>query len=416
MQKEKRKKVFLVIYFIGILALFLSYVENIPFRNILADLKYLPIMFCIFDIIFSGEFIARKIDLCCFFILAVYIVFFGLIIKNPIVEIEIKNHFIMMTIYFFLLFSVYLEVLKYQCFWNFIKVTHWIFAIFLFWCGLTHLNQMVFNPFYYISIIFRNYNRVRSTFGIIGTNNYCGHFCYVGIVVGSLYLWNIWKKRPKNYKQKMIGGLSCLIFEFMMLGSSSSRAAYTSLLFFWGLCGCYFLVKYVKQGGIILKILFSLGVGIIILLGKPTLDYIWSNSNRELNIENNRRYFEQFGNIWTGMGFVENSAFQSSASTGFVSAFGVRTTSLDMYYVYLYYTTGIVGCLMMGSLLIVLLFKLLKYIKTSEGKLVFFIYISLLYYAYWESVLFSERFWPAMILLDIVFIFGAEKKVQRNND
>lgn len=413
MRLKDGKRMFLIVYLVSMTAFYFSFASNVPFSNGLGKMKYLLIIFAIADCIYNREIVARKKEVFCFAVLAVYILLFGLVFENKIVEAEIHRHFTMMVICFLMLFFIYVEVVRFQCFKEFLIVTYASFSIFLLWCCFTHLNQIVLNPFYYLSILFRNTNRVRSDFGIIGTSNYCGHFCYAAIIVGIICIWHIWNNKNKNYIKKILVICICLAIEFMMLGSSSSRAAYTSVILFMSLFFLCFLGKYVRQGK---KILVLVAVCMMILLmvfGGQVGDYIWTNSNRSLNITNNRQYFKLFGNIWTGMGFVGNSAFQSSYATGFKSAFGVQTTSIDMYYVYLYYTTGIIGCIMVGSILLVILNKLVRAARSKEGKLILFLYISMLYYAYWESILFNEQFWPALILTDILLVYSPRDSQRR---
>ena len=145
---------------------------------------------------------------------------------------------------------------------------------------------------------------------------------------------------------------------------------------------------------------------VFVLVVSGAFSFMWENSNRQANIINNMPAFEQMGNVWTGMGFVDNSAFQTTWSLQgrTMSAWGVLTSSLDMYYVFLYFTTGVIGCTFIAVILLCMLFSLLA--KRNRGNQYIFLslFFSLLFYGFWESIWFSYRFWPMLILIALLWI------------
>jgi hypothetical protein len=106
------------------------------------------------------------------------------------------------------------------------------------------------------------------------------------------------------------------------------------------------------------------------------------------------------------MGFVENAQFISDPHNGGISAFGVRTSSLDMNYLFMYCTTGILGCCMMAFVLIILGISLYKNREQRYGGYYLVLYICMLFYAFWETILFTYRFW-AMIVPHVILLYGA---------
>ena len=157
-------------------------------------------------------------------------------------------------------------------------------------------------------------------------------------------------------------------------------------------------------------------IGILILLAlffvTGIWDYIWVRSNRSLNVSKNIQWVPIVGNIWTGMGFVENDAFITDASNNWISAFGVGTSSLDMNYLYIYCTTGILGCAVTALILLILGISLYKNRKQKHGFYYFLLYVVILFYACMETILFTYRFW-AMMIPNVILFYGANKELSK---
>ena len=109
------------------------------------------------------------------------------------------------------------------------------------------------------------------------------------------------------------------------------------------------------------------------------------------------------------MGFVENGEFVSDPYNGGISAFGVKTSSLDMNYLYIYCTTGIMGCCIMALVLVILGISLYRNKEQKYGGYYLILYFCLLFYAFWETVLFTYRFW-AMIMPHVILLYGAYRE------
>lgn len=109
------------------------------------------------------------------------------------------------------------------------------------------------------------------------------------------------------------------------------------------------------------------------------------------------------------MGFVENGVFITDASNNWISAFGVRTSSLDMNYLYIYCTTGILGCAVIALILLLLGVSLYKNRKQKFGAYYLTLFVLILFYAFMETILFTYRFWAMMIPYVILF-YGANKE------
>ena len=81
----------------------------------------------------------------------------------------------------------------------------------------------------------------------------------------------------------------------------------------------------------------------------------------------------------------------------------------DMNYLYIYFTTGILGCAAMAMILLVLGVSLYNNRKKKYGYYCLLLYAVILFYASMETILFTYRFWAMMIPYVILF-YGANKE------
>ena len=115
------------------------------------------------------------------------------------------------------------------------------------------------------------------------------------------------------------------------------------------------------------------------------------------------------------MGYVDNSAFITNEANNWISAFGVYTSSLDMNYLYLYCTTGRLGVAMYVCVLVIIGISLFLNRKQKYGLNYLVIYGVILFYAIWETVLFTPRFW-AMMVPYVILLYGANNRQTKTED
>ena len=202
---------------------------------------------------------------------------------------------------------------------------------------------------------------------------------------------------------------------FMILLCTSSRTPTICLVAFVGITTLIKSLEYIhftKDSVSVLKKCAAAGAVILPVLLYITdfWNYFWASSNRGLNISANLPWVPILGNIWTGMGFVENEVFITDARNNWISAFGVATSSLDMNYLYIYCTTGILGCVVMALILLILGISLYKNRHRKYGFYYIVLFIVILFYAFMETILFTYRFWAMMIPYVILF-YGANKEL-----
>ena len=351
----------------------------------------------------------------------IHAVLFGFIFTNSIVVNLSHAHGIGMIFYYFIPVLVTLTyVYENNLLLTYTVATYIAVLIQLILAGITNLNHFV-NPVSYLRV-FSNLGRVKFDFGFT-TYGYTAHYCVFALLV-SLFIFDILRR-----EEKLKSSIKPLVFlaagdvlALLILLSSAGRSGIITvtivcIIYFGGL----WLGKCTKENR---RVIF-MGLAVMLLLVIFYLTVtggfadIWANSNRSLNISVNYPVFKQMGNIWTGMGFVENSNFQATRANNFTSAFGTRTSSLDIYYVYLYFTTGIIGCILIGTALIYILYQLIKNIKKPQALYGLALYIGWLFYGFWQCNIFTYRYYAPwfylVVLLHIIDSFHDKEKMEIKN-
>ena len=147
-------------------------------------------------------------------------------------------------------------------------------------------------------------------------------------------------------------------------------------------------------------------LAIVVMASTGMLSDIWSQSNREGNISINLPYFVYHGDYVNGMGYMDNSGFLSKA-------YGYDTTAMDIYYLYIFFATGILGSILIFGQMIYILYCLVRHSKTEGRDLALSLFFMMLFYAVWQVNYMNYRYWTGMFHMVILFTFllrvGEEK-------
>ena len=401
---------FLLVNFIMLTGMILSGTDFF-LAGAAAKIKYLFMLYCLIDFL---QYRKNNLSLnlvVMFLILTMYVLLWRYVFVNPNMAGYISDHTMIMLYYLLLLIPSVQEVLHYRCIREYTITSCAAIIIALFVQVLTHSNEWILNPVFAVRS-FLAHNIVRSSFGFLHPN-YVGNMCFL-IILLLFIIYLEFSDNPLLHSRSKLLILLLVCISFWILFTTSSRTAFISIFIF--ALGVIIVrisekvhftpesLKYLKRFLIIASFLL-----VIVFFGSGAWDYIWNNSNRSLNVTQNVHWVPILGSIWTGMGFVENAQFVSDPYNGSLSAFGVRTSSLDMNYLFIYCTTGILGCCMMASILIILGVSLYKNRGQRYGEYYLILYICLLFYGIWETILFTYRFW-AMLVPHVILIYGACKE------
>ena len=371
----EEKKIVMGFYCIALLAAMLTLVDNVPLIGVLDKIKYLYIIVVALFYFYDGVFVWNRRFCWAFGLLIVHTVLYGLVFVNPVIAYETRLHFnLMISCYLMVLFTV-MYVYKKRCYTLFLEMSCLALSLFISWCALTHPGDFV-NPVYFINI-FSRMGRYRAPFGM-GDVNYCGNYCLYLIVV-SVLLWEAWKREEKEIGKKLRYAMLFVNFVALyMLLSTASRSAILSIALFAGV-GLVLRYKQVLQrhwkiiAGTL--IVFALIV-LLILIPTGVLTEIWSQSNREGNMSINFPIFIAHGDYINGMGYMDNSGFLNQK-------FGYPTTAMDIYFLHILFSTGIVGAVLVFGQMLYMLYCLLRYSKTEGRDMGLSMFLMMLFYAVW---------------------------------
>lgn len=405
-----KKYAFLLINFVMMTGIMFS-VTDFFLAGLGAKFKYVFILYCMIDILSRKKRPCGRNLALIFSLLIFYVLAWGFIFRNPVVAVQIADHTKTMLIYLAMLIPCTLEVIHYKCIEEYTLSSGAALCLVLFIQVASHRSEMIFNPVFAIRS-FLDHTLVRSSFGYLDTN-FVGNSCFLilGIII-TVYLFHL-RNSLFHSRLRILLVLTGFIVFYIML-CTSSRTPMISMVVFAGSVVLIKLSDYIHfTPASITALKKCAAAGAVIL---PVLlyvtdfwNYFWVRSNRGLNVSVNLPLVPIIGNIWTGMGFVENGVFITDASNNWISAFGVTTSSLDMNYLYIYCTTGILGCIVMALVLILLGISLYKNRKEKYGLYYIVLFIVILFYAFMETILFTYRFW-AMMIPHVILFYGANKE------
>ena len=405
-----KKYVFLLVNFVMMAGIMFSVTDSYlaPFGN---KFKYVFILYCLVDVISRKKWLCRWNLVVVFSLLILYVLAWGFIFKNPIVAVQIAAHRKTMLIYLAILIPCTLEVIHYQCIEEYTVSSGASLVLVLIIQVITHRNEMIFNPYFAVKS-FLSHDMVRSSFGYLDTN-FVGNTCFLVLsILFMVYIFHMGNPLLHSRIRILVVLMGLIIFYIML--NTSSRTPTICLVVFVGSAAVIRLLENVHLTPASIQTLkkyIVIGIPILLILLYVTdfWNFFWARSNRGLNVSENIHWVPIIGSVWTGMGFVENEAFITDASNNWISAFGVATSSLDMNYLYIYCTTGILGCVVMALILLIIGMSLYKNRGRKYGPYYLLLFVVILFYACMETILFTYRFWAMMIPYVILF-YGVNKE------
>lgn len=392
----EEKKIVMGLYFVTLLASMLAIVDNVPLTGVLYKIKYLYVIAIAFFYLKDGVFVWNRRFFLAFGMIALHTVLYGLIFVNPVIAELTGDHFEQLTICYLMCFFTVLYVYKKQCYTEFLELSWLALAVMILWCAFTHPGDFV-NPVYFVKI-FSRIERFRAPFGM-GDVNFSGNYCLYMIIV-SVLLWNEWKRKKKEVDKRIRYALLFVCFVALyMLFSTASRSAILSMALF---AGVGLLLRYkaflYEHRKVIVGVAGGLAVvAFVILVPTGVLTDIWAESNREGNMSINFPYFILHGDFLNGMGYMDNSGFLNQL-------FGYATTAMDIYYLYIVFSTGIIGSLLIFGQMLYLLYCLFRHSKTEGRDQALSLFIMMLFYAVWQVNYMNCRYWTGIVHMVVLFM------------
>lgn len=403
----EEKKLVMLLYFGTLLGSLLTVVDNVFFVGPLYYIKYLYVIAIAFFCFYDGVIVVSKRLIVGLGLLVLHTLLYGFVFLNPYVAGLTSIHIVQLVMVYAMVFFTCIYVYKKDCFTEFLEMSYLALAIFMLWCAFTHLGDFV-NPIYYVNI-FSRMGRFRAPFGM-GDVNYCGNYCLYTLIL-SIFLLRRWKlSKRKVDKRIYIAMVIVAIVTLCMLFSTASRSAILSLVLFGGILLLldywYLIMRYWK---IILAVCVFVGViGGFVLISTGALESMWSESNREGNFDINLPIFLAHGNLLHGMGYIDNSGYLNME-------YGYPTTAMDVYFLYIPFSTGIVGSVLIFGQMIYLLFQLLTKYKVTGRNEALALFGMMMFYAVWQVNYMNARYHTGIIHMVILFMFLMEIRKEKDN-
>ena len=411
-----KKFVFLAINFIFMTWIMFS-TTDFALGSMGAKFKYVFILFCLLDIVTRKKMPCRWNVLAVFALLTLHTLLWRYVFVNYTVLSWTMEHTKTMLLYLVVFFCAAMEVIHYECVEEYAVSSGIGLLLVLFVQVFTHTDQLILNPALAVHSFFQH-DIMRASFGFMNTN-FAGNSCFLTLCM--MFMVYLYHSRNKlfNSRVKILIMISTIFVLYIMLSLSSRTPMICAAAF---VCGSMIIrtnekYNFTDDSSRILKristgfLLGFLGFALVTDLWGQ----IWDSSNRSLNVTENVHWIPILGTIWTGMGYVDNSAFITNEANNWISAFGVYTSSLDMNYLYLYCTTGRLGVAMYVCVLVIIGISLFLNRKQKYGLNYLVIYGVILFYAIWETVLFTPRFW-AMMVPYVILLYGANNRQTKTED
>ena len=398
----KKHLPFSIAYVLTLLFLLLSQIGELPMEDTLRKIKYPYILF-VFILVLMGSRIKRgtKAALLVMLLLIAHDLLFGFVFINSIVAFQINDNATQMLWFLLFVLVTYLYVSQNNFFKGFVTLSFWTCGAQLIVAMLRHRDNIV-NPVWALVHSFTSTFRYKNEFGFTHAG-YTANACYLTLAL-SLFFFEIYRNTDEF--KKLWFWASFLVIDAvagMELLASTERSGIISTFIVFAVYVVFVLLRIRIERKTFWACVGLAILAVIALVATGVFADIWSKSNRELNITINYPLFKAYGSTWTGLGFIESAGFVKDRHL-----FPMETSSLDMYYVYIYFSTGLLGALMVGTVLITILIKLLINKKTNMNILALGFYASLLFFAFWQCNMFTHRYVSSYVISTVLLCVMSE--------
>lgn len=347
--KVSRTNFVWILYFVTLTILLLDTTDNVPGTRILRLIKYPFIAWLLFEnITYVGLPRIRPVPVIFMGLLTLHTVLFGLVLTNPAVADNTRYNFSQLMILFSMVFlsARFCHYTKSHS--MFIKASFFAHFTALLWMYITHLNG--FAPIRYLfnlPVMIMSQVRYGFTFGT-GFRSYIGNYASVALILCA-FLWLYKDEFTGNLKKyhSLIFAVAIVVFGFILVSSAARSEIISTIIFF----AFFLLFKYkdkLKMTSFSRFILYLLIVLIVFLcvytLIMETFS-VGSISNRTNNWAVNIDVFNQHGNTLAGLGYADVHAFLNDS-------YGYDTWACDVYYLYIFFSSGILGSIIMGAAIV----------------------------------------------------------------
>ena len=350
-------------------------------------LIYLLLLFMYFFSTSSGVLPRKPVLIIA--LLLLHTVLFGLIFVNHTVTSLTFLHFREMMIYILMIALTCYFVWSQQLYEDYLHWSYWTAAVVLIRCGLTHISHFV-NPVLFVYIL-QSTHGYRTTFGF-GHGNFTGNICVFTLIYSVMLLESLRKGRP--YKELLKERyVRVILFTDLIIGemlfSTQSRTSILAGIVFV-LAFSFFHWKELFHFSNRSRAFITYSVTAILILFLTFFgNSVWAEANRADNFIINYPIFQRFS-PFTGMGYIPPYGF-------LVDAYKLGTYALDIYYLYIFFTTGYIGSAIMLTFLVLTLVFSLQIKDPEKRGLSISLYLAMLIAGVGQTSMVVYTLLPSMI-------------------
>lgn len=395
--KVQEEKFVMGLYFVSFLCLLLTVMDNVPMLGVLMRVRYLHILCVAFFCMKDRIIIWNRRLFVVFGLLVVHTLLYCLVFTNPTIKEHTQALFVNLMITYVFVFFTLMYVYKHDCYMEFLSLTTLALLIMIGWAALTHMSNFV-NPIYYLNV-FSRYERYRAPFGM-GDVNFCGNYTLYTLVMLIITVKEWLDRGNKLSALQMLGICFVALLTVCMLFSTASRSALLSFAIFIVICLIQKYWEWIRPKlKVLLPVMFIGGVIVLaIFIGSGKFSQIWTDSNREGNFSINYPIYQAYGDYLNGMGYADNSGYLQKI-------YGYDTTAQDVYYLYIWFSTGCLGATLIFGQMIYLLYLILRYRKTEGWRWAVSLFPLMLFYCVWQVNYMNARYYTGIIHMIILFYF-----------
>lgn len=389
------KKAGIILFFITVLSMLVLESDNIPMVGLISKFRYLYLVFIWSCLLVLKPYWHKKVSLIMALLVG-YILLFGYVFANPIVIGNIHGHAKEMLLFVLMSFGTAHFIKLYDARKEFLIAVALAHCIFIVWAFLTHpcgidlIKYVLLLP----KIVLMDVGNGR----FYGTSSYNA----IGNIISSA-IWFLLLVYSNNRKeedvflikkdQQSLAGIFLFCFLFAVLCTTTSRGELLS--FILGGMIWFGMIWKVYVGNKSNRFFQNMMIGssyMVLLLYICKSVMFSAVSGRSDNWEINWISFQRMGRYLTGMGYVNPWSFLMKSFPGYT------TYACDVYWYYVFFSTGILGSSMLFVILVLLFIEILKHrtnnylydctIKTMVPVIIFnnFFHATFLSYNYISSV------------------------------
>lgn len=393
------KKIVIALYAVSLFGMIAFGLDTMQWARYLYYFRYIYIGVLWLYIIFKLPYFHKAVGIFFVSVLS-FTILWGFVFVNPSVLEEIHANAKDLILYFLFVFGtahfIYFEKYKKQ----FVKVTFYIYLIIMAWAYLTHWSG--FAPIRYLvnlAGVFHEQLTYGFTYGF-------SHYNLTGNIISCMIwlflLYYAENKRNKIHKSTHslmeVAAVAVFFWMISLLSTTTSRGEIlgtTSVFISLVLLKIKREQKHRIRNNIILMIIL---IGCIIYLSYATINDV--SSGRTQNWAVNWEIFREIGRYTFGMGLVNPWGYLTGVFPGY------KTWPCDVYWYYLFFSTGILGSIFMGGILISLFLKIFKGSTTNYtyDAVIKSGLISIIINDFFHAVIFSVNY----ISSTVYFIFFIE--------